>query len=69
MKTVKGKRKDGYKVFKTMEMASNYRDLSYVCCLIWPWSHVKLEKIQQVIEHYSAPKDEGKVVNLEDINN
>ena len=34
--------------------------------LIWPWAHVKLDKIQQVIEHYSHIKMEGKVVNLKE---
>ena len=41
-------------------------EMLIVCCLIWPWSHVKLEKIQQVIEHYSHLKMNGKVVNLEE---
>ena len=31
------------------------------------WSHTKLPKIQQVIQHYSEEKlMEGKVINLED---
>ena len=44
----------------------NHRDAYYVCLLIWPWSHTKLPKIQQIIEHYSHIKMNGKVVNLQD---
>ena len=29
-----------------------FRDAYFVSCLIWPWSHTKLEKIQQIIKHY-----------------
>ena len=52
----------------------NHREAYYVCCLIWPWSHVKLPKIQKIIEHYDPgtcgtygkPKTKGKVINLAD---
>jgi hypothetical protein len=38
-----------------------------VCLLIWPFAHVKLDKIQQVIEHYSKQKImNGNVVSLEE---
>ena len=37
-----------------------YRDAYYVCLLIWPWSHTKLPKINQILEHYA---DSGKVMN------
>ena len=44
-----------------------FRDAYYVCCLIWPWSHTKLEKVQQVIQHYSEHKImNGKIINLDD---
>ena len=43
-----------------------FRDAYYVCCLIWPWAHTKLPKIQQIIEHYAHIKMNGKVVNLQD---
>ena len=65
-KNVKGKRKDGTKYLPQWKWRCTFRDAYYVCCLIWPWAHVKLEKIQQVIEHYSYLKMNGKVVNLEE---
>ena len=65
-KNVKGKRKDGTKYLPQWKGRCTFRDAYYVCCLIWPWAHVKLEKIQQVIEHYSYLKMNGKVVNLEE---
>ena len=65
-KTVKGKRKDGTKYLPQWKWRCTFRDAYHVCCLIWPWAHVKLEKIQQVIEHYSHIKMEGKVVNLKE---
>ena len=30
-----------------------FRDAYYVCKIIWPFAHVKLDKITKVIEHYS----------------
>ena len=62
----KGLRKDGTKYLMQWRWRCTFRDAYYVCCLIWPWAHVKLEKIQQVIEHYSYLKMNGKVVNLEE---
>jgi hypothetical protein len=37
-----------------------------VCCLIWPWAHTKLPKIQKIIEHYAKKKLEkgADIVNL-----
>ena len=65
-KKVKGKRKDGTKYLPQWKRRCTFRDAYHVCCLIWPWAHVKLEKIQQVIEHYSHIKMEGKIVNLKE---
>jgi|TARA_R100000388_G_C7199566_1_gene137773 hypothetical protein len=31
-----------------------FRDAYHVCCVIWPFAHVKLDKITQIIEHYST---------------
>ena len=64
-KTVKGTRKDGTKYLPQWKWRCTFRDAYHVCCLIWPWAHVKLAKIQQVIEHYSHIKMEGKVVDLQ----
>ena len=33
-----------------------HRDAYHVCLLIWPWSHTKLPKIQQIIEHYTTER-------------
>ena len=30
-----------------------FRDAYYVCKVLWPYAHVKLDKIQQIIAHYS----------------
>ncbi len=63
----KGLRKDGTKYLMQWRWRCTFRDAFHVCCLIWPWSHTKLPKIQQVIQHYSEEKImEGKVVNLQD---
>ena len=43
-----------------------YRDAYQVCVLFWPHAHVKLEKIQKIIDHYSADKImDGNVVDLQ----
>jgi hypothetical protein len=54
--------KPGYK--KQWRWRCSYRDAYYVSCLIWPWSHTKLDKIQQIIQHYSENRD--NIVRLED---
>ena len=42
-----------------------YRDAYYVCKVIWPYAHVKLPKIQKIIEHYARQKlEENNVVSL-----
>tara|TARA_R100000152_G_C6667355_1_gene104599 strand:+ start:45 stop:458 length:414 start_codon:yes stop_codon:yes gene_type:complete len=44
-----------------------HRDAYYVCCLIWPWSHTKLDKVQQIIAHYAEKKlMNGNVVSLKE---
>jgi len=52
-KTVKGTRKDGTPYLKQYKWRCTFRDAYYVCCLLWPFAHTKLPKIQQVIEHYT----------------
>ena len=43
-----------------------YRDAYQVCLLFWPHAHVKLDKIQKIIDHYSPGKImDGNVVNLQ----
>ena len=45
-----------------------YREAYYVARLLWPYAHVKLDKIQKIIDHYSSHLEiiNGKVVSLED---
>ena len=63
----KGKRVDGTTYLMQWRWRCTFRDAYYVCCLIWPWSHTKLEKVQQVIQHYSEHKImNGKIINLDD---
>ena len=44
-----------------------FRDAYYVCLLIWPWSHTKLEKINQILAHYDEKILDNNVINLEDM--
>ena len=64
-KKVKGRRKDGTKYLNQYRWRCTFRDAYQVCLLIWPFAHVKLPKIQQIIEHYASKKImEGNVVDL-----
>ena len=66
-KKVKGKRKDGTPYLKQYKWRCTFRDAYQVCLLIWPFAHVKLDKIQQIIEHYSKEKImNGNVVSLQE---
>ena len=60
----KGKRVDGTPYLKQYRWRCTFRDAYYVCCLIWPWAHTKLPKINQVVEHYSGQIMNGKVVDI-----
>ena len=63
----KGKRVDGTPYLMQYKWRCTFRDAYYVCCLIWPWSHTKLEKVQQVIQHYSEHKFmNGEVIDLDE---
>ena len=64
----KGKRKDGTKYLMQYKWRCTFRDAYYVCLLIWPWSHTKLPKIQQILDHYSDSSKimNGKVVSLQE---
>ena len=64
-KKVKGRRKDGTKYLNQYRWRCTFRDAYQVCLLIWPFAHVKLPKIQQIIEHYASEKImEGNVIDL-----
>ena len=43
-----------------------YRDADYVCKLIWPFVHVKLPKVQKILEHYANDDLDDKIINLKD---
>ena len=44
-----------------------YRDAYYVCRNIAPHSHVKLDKVQKIIDHYADKKVvNGKVVSIKE---
>ena len=68
----KGRRKDGTKYLMQWKWRCTFRDAYYVCCLLWPWAHTKLPKINQIIAHYDPGtcgtydgiKMNGKVVDL-----
>ena len=64
-KKVKGRRKDGTKYLNQYRWRCTFRDAYQVCLLIWPFAHVKLPKIQKIIEHYASEKImNGNVVDL-----
>ena len=64
----KGLRKDGTKYLMQYKWRCTFRDAYYVGCLIWPYAHTKLPKIQQILEHYADNEKmiNGKVVSLDE---
>ena len=67
-RNVKGLNKAGKKYKTQWRWRCSYREAYYVCCLIYPYAHVKLDKVQQIIDHYSSSfiKKNAKVVNLKE---
>jgi hypothetical protein len=62
----KGLRKDGTKFLMQYKWRCTFRDAFYVCCLLWPFAHTKLPKIQQIIDHYANEKLRNQnVIDLE----
>ena len=57
----KGRRKDGTKYLMQYRCRCVFRDAYHVCCMIWPFAHTKLPKIQEVIEHYSTQSRENVI--------
>ena len=55
-------RKNGHKMQYRWRCV--FRDCYQVCLLIWPFAHVKLDKINQVISHYGSQHADN-VVNLD----
>ena len=64
----KGLRKNGTKYLMQYRWRCTFRDAYYVCCLIWPFAHTKLPKIQQVLNHYSKQSSEksADIVNIDE---
>ena len=65
----KGKRVDGTKYLMQWRWRCTFRDAFYVCCLLFPYAHTKLAKIQQVIDHYTDKNNRvmnNKVVDLQE---
>ena len=63
----KGKRVDGSNYLMQYRWRCTFRDAFYVCCLLWPFAHTKLHKIQQVIEHYANEKiNVDNIIDLAD---
>ena len=65
-KKVNGKRVDGTPYLKQWRWRCTFRDAYYVCCLIWPFAHTKLPKIQRVIEHYTQQALKSNVISLDE---
>ena len=62
----KGLRKDGTKYLMQYRWRCTFRDAYYVCLLIWPWSHTKLEKINQILAHYDEKILNDNVINIDE---
>ena len=44
----------------------SHRDAFYVCRLIFPFTHVKMEGVQKILEHYAHIKMNDNVVDLKE---
>ena len=62
----KGLRKDGTKFLMQWKWRCTFRDAYFVCCLLWPYAHTKLPKINQIIAHYD-PGTCGTYDNVVDL--
>ena len=61
----KGKRKDGTNYLMQYRWRCTFREAYFVCCLIYPYSITKLEKVKQILDHYQGVQENNKVVDLE----
>ena len=67
-KRYKTKYTKGWK--KQWRWRCSHRDAFKVCCLLFPYAHVKLGEIQKIIQHYSERKLKvmnDNVVSLNDV--
>jgi len=60
----KGFRKDGTRYLMQWKWRCTFRDAFYVCCVLWPYAHTKLPKIQKIIDHYDGMVMNNKVVDF-----
>jgi hypothetical protein len=60
---IKKPRKNGHKMQYRWRCV--FRAAFHVCCVIWPFAHVKLDKIQKVIGHYSTMQKKDNIYNLD----
>ena len=56
-------RKNGHKMQYRWRCV--FRDAFHVCCILFPYGHVKLDKITKVIEHYSTIEKRNNIYNLD----
>ena len=61
-RNVKGFTKSGRRFKPQWRWRCTFRDTLCVCKLIWPYVHVKLQKVEKVIDHYDANKPDRKNV-------
>ena len=66
-RNVKGINKAGKKYKTQWRWRCTIRDALYVCKLLWPYTQVKLHKIEQIINHYEPRAQElgDNIVDLE----
>jgi|OM-RGC.v1.024621410 hypothetical protein len=57
-------RKNGHKMQYRWRCC--FRDAFHVCCVLFPYAHVKLNKISQIIDHYSTTTDQTNIIKLSD---
>jgi len=53
---------------KQWRWRASFRDAYYICCAIYPYVHVKYEKVTSIIKHYNQlekRKGYGEVVDLD----
>ena len=66
-KRKKGLRKNGTPYLKQWKWRCTFREAYYVCRLLWPYAHTKLNKIEKIIDHYSGDiVMNNKIINLEE---
>jgi len=56
--------KKGYK--RQWRWRVSHRDALYVAKIMWPYSQVKLHKIEQIIDHYEPIYSDKNIVSLEE---